>query len=590
MRDTTGVDPGCPSTMTRRGDRPMRLLQAITSWLFKREAERTALNDAPPVPKDAVAEEGAHAGLTREAADHLTAGRLADAENVLERALAQRHDDPDAHFLKGLLLKRQARFEEAMDSFLLATHFRPDFAEAHYQLGLIASSHGAATDAERHYRRALEVDPRHARAYVAHGALLVGRGSLEAAVDCFRKAIEIDPDYAQAHSNLGMLMATRLDRFDDAISHLEKAWRLAPDDPDVMCNWAMYLQQRGQLAESIALFDRLVEADATDPVPRLNRALARLKMGDFSRGWVDYESRKQAGWPYEARALPFPEWQGESLAGRKVLVHAEQGLGDQIMFASCIPDLIAMGAHCVIECAPKLEALFSRSFPDATITTGWTPDVRQNSIDCYVAMGSLPLHVRTSRETFPAHRGYLRADPQSIARWRQRLAQLPGKRKIGLAWRGGASSTRRSVRSVPLDLWLPILRRADVSFVSLQYTDCREEIERMEHEHGLRIHHWPEAIDDYDQTAGLVCALDLLISVQTAIVHLSGALGRPVWVMVPAVAEWRYLQSGERLPWYPAVRLFRQTATGDWTDVVGRIAAALDRGDAGQDGAGDTAI
>ncbi len=577
--------------MPRCTGRPMRLLKKISSWLFKREAERSALGNARSVDSDVPGGGETHARLMAEAAGHITAGRFADAESVIGRALVQRHDDPEALFLQGLLLKRQARFEEATDSLLLAVHFRPGLAKAQYQLGLIASSQGSAGDAERYYRHALESDPRHAQAYVALGALLVARGSLEEAVDCFRKAIEIDPEYAQAHTDLGLLMAARLDRFAEAVPHLEKAWRLAPEDPDVMCNWAMYLQQRGELAESIALCDRLIEADATDPVPRLNRALARLKMGDFARGWADYEWRKQAGWPYVARTFPFPEWQGASLAGRKILVHAEQGLGDQIMFASCVPDLIAMGARCVVECAPKLEALFRRSFPAATVTTGWKPGDGHDSFDCYAAMGSLPLHLRTSRETFPVHAGYLKADPRSIAAWRQRLAQLPGRHKIGIAWRGGASSTRRSVRSVPLDLWLPILRHADTSFVSLQYTDCREEIDHMAREHGIRVHHWAEAIDDYDQTAALVCALDLVISVQTAIVHLGGALGRPVWVMVPAVAEWRYLQSGERLPWYPAVRLFRQTEAAAWSEVVERIALALNQGEAaGKAGAGVSGV
>ena len=517
-----------------------------------------------------------------EGARHLEEGRLAEAEQALARALDCRHDHAEALLLQSAIFLKQRRLEEAADSLILATHFQPDLAEAHYQLGLIASSQGGSADVEQHYRRALEADPRHAPACVALGALLFERESLDEAVDCFRKAIDIQPNYAQAHSNLGLLMAVRLDRFAEAAPHLEKAWRLAPDDPDVMCNWAMYLQQRGELAESIALCDRLIEADATDPIPRLNRALARLKMGDFSRGWDDYESRKQAGWPYVARTFPFPEWKGEALAGRKILVHAEQGLGDQIMFASCIPDLMAMAGHCVIECAPKLEVLFRRSFPAATVTSGartagWESDEKLRGIDCYVAMGSLPLYFRKGRDAFPGHRGYLRADPQGIAAWRRRLADLPGKCKVGIAWRGGVSYTRQSVRSVALDHWLPILRRSDTSFVSLQYMDSREEIEQIGRDHGIQIHHWPEAIDDYDQTAALVSALDLVVSVDTTIVHLGGAFDKPVWVMVAAVAEWRYLQTGERLPWYPAVRLFRQTLLGEWGPVIERIASELDR-------------
>ncbi len=558
----------------------MHLLKKIFRWFSGSESAQASMRGASTGATANTADPDAHARLVREAAAHVAAGRLAEAERALIDALSERHDDADALLLQGLVLKQQGRLEEAIDSLLLAAHFRPDLAEAHYQLGLIVSSQGGLTGAEQHYRRALGADPRHAQAYVALGALLVEREALDEAVDCFRAALGIHPDYAQAHSNLGLLMAARLDRFSEAAPHLQKAWRLAPDDPNVMCNWAMYLHQRGELDESIALLDRLIEADATDPIPRLNRALARLKMGDFSRGWVDYEARKQAGWPYSVRAFAFPEWKGGELVNRKILVHAEQGLGDQIMFASCFPELMAVAGHCVIECAPKLEALFRRSFSSATVmsSTGnedGSSDEKFRGIDCYVAMGSLPLYFRKGWDAFPVHRGYLRADPQQIAAWRRRLTELPGRHKIGITWRGGASSTRRSVRSVALDQWLPLLRHADTTFVSLQYTDCREELEQIRRDHGIQIHHWQEAIDDYDQTAALVSALDLVVSVQTAIVHLGGALGRPVWVMVPAVAEWRYLQSGERLPWYPAVRLFRQSSHGEWGPVVDEMVQAL---------------
>jgi len=195
--------------------------------------------------------------------------------------------------------------------------------------------------------------------------------------------------------------------------------------------------------------------------------------------------------------------------------------------------------------------------------------------DCHVAIGSLPRRFRNALADFPAHDGYLEADPGKVAAWRRRLAGLPGARKIGISWRGGMKSSRQSMRSVPLERWLPIFGQPDVAFVSLQYTECRAELGELERIHRVRVHHWQEAIDDYDETAALVCALDLVLSVQTSIVHLGGALGRPVWVMVPAVAEWRYLQSGERMPWYPSVRVWRRHEAGDWDTVIGSVARAL---------------
>lgn len=553
----------------------------IKTWLPQRDTEPTMAGTV--IASESASEEASAAAerLCLEAAQHLAGGRLVEAEGALARALDDRHDHAEALLLQGVVYKKQGRLEDAADSLLLALHFRPDFAEAHFHLGLIAASEGQSAEAERCYRQAVENDPCHASAHNALGAVLVKRGSLEEAVECFRNAIALDPAYAQAHSNLGCVLVTRLDRFDEGDAHIETAWRLAPEDRDVLCNWAMLLQYRGNLSESIALCDRLIESDASAHLVRLNRAQALLKQGDFARGWIDYETRKRVDREYVPRHFPFPDWKGGPLAGCNILVYGEQGLGDEIMFASCLPDLIAAAGHCVLNCAPKLEKLFRRSFPAATVHAGAQTDtdltwLRTTApIDCQVAMGSLPQHFRSSPVEFPARDGYLRADPGKIPAWCRRLAELPGARKVGISWRGGMKQTRRSVRSVALDKWLPILCQEGVAFVSLQYADCRAELVQLERDHGIRIHHWQEAIDDYDETAALVCALDLVISVQTAIVHLGGALGKPVWVMVPTVAEWRYLQSGERMPWYPSVRLWRQERPSDWTPVVQAVANCL---------------
>ena len=521
-----------------------------------------------------------------EGAEHLTRGRLAEAEQALARALECRHDYAEALLFQGAVFIKQKRLDEAIDSLVLASHFKPDLAEAHYQLGVIAKTQGRVDEAESCFRRTLELAPSHARAHNDLGALLSERGAVEEAVNCFRRAVAANPEFAAAHSNLGCLLTTRLDEFAEGARHIEVARQLAPDIPDVRCNWAVLLQFRGQLTEALTIFDQLIAEDANADLARLNRSLALLKQGDFARGWIDYEARKRVAWEYVPRKFPFPEWQGEPLSGRAIAVCAEQGLGDQIMFASCIPDLEKLAARCVLECAPKLERLFRRSFPTATVTS---ENISRESLkglpklDFHVAIGSLPLHFRRSVGEFPSRPGYLKGDPDAIARWRQRLDALPGAYKVGISWRGGRRSTRQSVRSVTLEQWIPILRREGISFVSLQYTDCREELEAFERDHGIPVHHWPEAIDDYDQTAALVCALDLVISVQTAIVHLGGALGKPVWVMVPAVAEWRYLQSGERLPWYPAVRLFRQTTPGEWAPVIEQLALALSQMAAGNE-------
>jgi hypothetical protein len=260
-------------------------------------------------------------------------------------------------------------------------------------------------------------------------------------------------------------------------------------------------------------------------------------------------------------------------------VYGEQGLGDEIMFASCVPDAIRDVGHCVIECAPKLEPLFRRSFPAATVyaaTDGTVPGpVRERGIDCEVPAGSLPLYYRSTVQAFPAHTGYLKADPERIERWRARLESLGGAGfNIGISWRGGSHKTRRPLRSVALDRWGPILQVPGTNLVSLQYDAVPDELAELDRQ-GITLTHWPDAISDYEETAALVSAVDLVISVCTAVIHLGGALGRPVWVMAPYSPEWRYGFSGTAMPWYPAVRVYRQPQFGAWDPVIADVAVAL---------------
>jgi hypothetical protein len=184
--------------------------------------------------------------------------------------------------------------------------------------------------------------------------------------------------------------------------------------------------------------------------------------------------------------------------------------------------------------------------------------------------------MRNNLEDFPARESYLRADSGHIVHWRRQLDKLPGQLKVGISWRGGAATTRRSLRSIPLRSWIPLLRLPSVDFVNLQYSDCTEELAALRAESNIELHWWDSALDDYDQTAALVSALDLVISVQTAVVHLAGALGKAVWALIPAVPEWRYGVAGPSMPWYPTARLFRQSAQGEWNPLMSSVCDELE--------------
>jgi tetratricopeptide (TPR) repeat protein len=357
-----------------------------------------------------------------------------------------------------------------------------------------------------------------------------------------------------------------------AMRDFDAALRLRPDDAELHDYLGALRQELGQLPAALAGYERALELRPDFPLAAFHRALARLTAGDFARGWDDYELRL-LGAP--AAAGGPPRWEGSPLAGRGILVAREQGLGDEIMFASMLPQLAAQAARCVVECDPRLLALFRRSFPSVSFFgsgAGGAP----GPVDCAIEAGSLARHFRRRPEDFPRHEGYLRADPEAVARWRARLDALGPELKIGLSWQGGVRKTRRPLRSLELEELLPLLRLPGLRFVSLQYTpEARAEVDDLKARHGIAIEHWPEAIDDLDQTAALVCALDLVASVCTSLVHLAGALGRPAWVLTPVGPEWRYGSSGESMPWYPSVRLFRQGEYRQWAPVVEAVAAAL---------------
>ncbi len=494
-------------------------------------------NEAQRVVREAFA-----AGLTAYSAQDYT-----NAIDCFERVLRDRHDDADAHNNLGLSYLGAGRNEDAMDAFVLALHFRPQFPQAFYNKGLIE----------------------------------LQRGELQRVVASFTRAIELQPDFVAAHNALGYVLSHQLGEIERGAAHIRRALELSPADPDVRCNFSAVLTQEGRAEAAIDVCQQLLAIYPEMHEARLNRALARLKLGHYAEAWPDYEARKLARGNYVPRVLPFPEWQGQPPAGKRLLVYAEQGVGDQIMFASCLPDLVAQAQGCVIECSPQLVSVFRRSFPGATIESQAFADAdlahraQALAIDYQVAIGSLPAFFRKQQSDFPRHTGYLRAEPARINYWKNRLDALGPGLKIGISWFGGAASTRSADRSTRLAEWLPILSQAAGHFVNLQYGNSGDELRTISDNHDIVIHDWREAIDNYDETAALVQSLDLVISVQTALVHLAGALGKPVWVMLQAACEWRYGECGESMPWYPAARLVRQPRAGDWQSVVALIARDL---------------
>jgi len=355
---------------------------------------------------------------------------------------------------------------------------------------------------------------------------------------CFRKALELNPNNSIALNNMSQLYVN-LAEPQKAVYVADKCIRIEPELPDA----------------------------------HYNRSLAMLQMGNWQEGWKGYDhnlgklnSRKERFYGM------IPRWTG--VEGMTLIAYGEQGLGDEISFASCIPDLMKKN-KVFIDCDHRLAGLFKRSFDCKVFGTRYKGDDTWHEnydIDASVAMGSIPGFYRKKDEDFPGT-PYLVADPQRRLMYRSLLDSLGTKKKIGISWAGGIKNTAAARRSMPLADMLPILRQ-DATFISLQYRDAQD-IKTLEEKAGIKVHHWPFAVHsiDYDDTAALVAELDLVITVTQSVVHLAGALGVPCWVLVPERPMWRYRLKGDGFLWANSVKLYRQK--GEWVHCVNKIAYDL---------------
>jgi len=446
---------------------------------------------------------------------------------------------------------------------LLGPGAEPQDLASHVNRAAALIDAGALAEGAEECRRALRIEPRSVHALCNLSVALLRMGELETAHRAAQEAVDADPSFQAAHTQMGDVLLAR-GRAPEAVAAYRAAARLAPGSALARNSLGYALQVTGALDEALACYDEALALDPDYVQAHVNRAAVWLLREDFARGWEEYEWRLRE----PRHALPLADfaparWDGRPLAGCSLLVHGEQGLGDQIMYASCLPQVLAQGGRCVVSCEPRLVTLFRRSFPGATFAAA---PPRGERFDTAIEMASLPRLLRRAAHDFPSHEGYLRADRQRVDAYRERLARLGPGRKIGLSWRGGVPQTGRPWRSLAAADLAPLLAVESCTFISLQYGGEAPP---------PGVHRWPDAIADYEETAALVCALDLTITVCTAVAHLCGALGRPAWVMAPVSPEPRYGFSGPGMRWYPSLHMFRQRSFGDWRPVIRDIVAAL---------------
>ncbi len=476
----------------------------------------------------------------------------------------------------GALLERALAAEEQgqrLQAEMLYLHVleqSPEHAAAHTLLGALKLERGEAAEALAHFERAFRAEPANADILHNRGAALRELGRNEEAAASFGKALALTPDDPETLSDLGMSLRA-LDREEDALECFERALRCRPDLVQALTNRGNALLALGRLDAAIASHRSALALDERNADVRMNLAVAELAAGDWLSGWRNYASRlgaKPFAGRYRMHAQPL--WQGEAaLSGRTILLHAEQGFGDTIMFARYAPLVAARGARVVLEVQPRLKRLFEGIGGVAELAA--TGDALP-AYDLQCPLPGLPLAFGTMPETVPASVPYLAAPADSAVKWQHKLAALRRPR-VGIAWSGSAAYGKDRTRSIRLDELRPLLAVPARQFVSLQKEVSLEDAAALA-AWGV-VQTGPEQ-EDFCDAAGLIAQMDLVISVDTAVAHLAGAMGKPVWLLLSASPDWRWMRERADTPWYPSTRLFRQRqrASG-WNETVARLVNEL---------------
>jgi tetratricopeptide (TPR) repeat protein len=540
--------------------------------------------------------------------------RLGNHERALQsfdRALALQPHHAALHNNRANTLKELGRLPEALRSYTLALAIEPGNMETLHNRAVVYSLLGRHAEALRDYDELLARRGEHAPDLIGRGAALVALHRNAEALKPLQRATEQLPHDAEAHVQYGVALL-RLKRYEEALASFDRALAIRSDSPEVLNNRGVALVELDQLEEALLTFQSAValsavSADAytnlglvyrslsryyeamasfqqtlarkpADPAASFALAFVHLTVGEFKEGWPLYEARfQEPSLAVPTRHFDVPRWDGrELLPGKTLLVHAEQGLGDAIHFCRYLPLLASKGVNIVFEVTPSLKALM-RSLPGNVQVIG--RGERIPSVDYHCPLLSLPLALGTDLATIPADVPYLKAEPERVARWAARLQAVPGLR-VGICWQGNPVVEQliwARGRSMPLAELAPLAQISGVSLVCLQKGPGSEQLQEVSFcdrvlDLGSELDQGPDAFLD---TAAAMASLDLVISTDTSIAHLAGALARPTWIALPAAAEWRWLLERNDSPWYPTMRLFRQRRRRNWPSVVTALVAAL---------------
>ncbi len=502
----------------------------------------------------------------------LVEGRLDEAASAYQQAIEIKPDFPEAHNNLGVTLQKQGKLGSAIKCFQKSVRLNTRYAEAYYNMGRAFYTQERLDDAEQSYRMALKQNSAYAEAHHNLGLLLHKQGKFDQAAACYRKTLQLKPDDANAYYDMGNIFWDQ-GNFEEMTRWYQKALAFTPDKAEAYNNLGKMLQDQGKIKEAETYFQEAIRSKPDFSEAHFNRSIALLLLGKYAEGWKEYEWRfKKSNWkniyPYRFEQ---PRWDGTSFAGKKIFVHCEQGLGDTIQFARYLPMVKARGGRVIFEVPKPLMNIFD-NFPgiDQLVEISSTEKTAED-FDFSVPLLSLPGMFQTTLETIPGKVPYILADPHKMRVWQKIVDK--DHFKVGIVWAGGILHKKDSGRSCSLKQFLPLTRIAGVRLYGLQKGPASQQVEEFSNQ--IHIKNYGEKFEDFTDTAGLIENLDLVISVDTAVAHLAGAMGKPVWVLLPFTPDWRWMLNREDSPWYPTMRLFRQKKRGCWDEALQYVADEL---------------
>ena len=517
------------------------------------------LNEAIATYRQAIALAPSSEGYYSLAGCLREAGQLDEALEAYRQAVHLRCDSFQASNGLATCLHLKGRFREAVAEYQRAIALRPDSSQAWNNVSLSLQELGRLEEAATAVRRAIELDPTSPEAFYNLGCVLLAQRNFDQSAAASELALKLRPGYVEARNNLAIALEAA-GKTERAISEYRAVLAARPDWPEARLNYGVALKNSGRVDEAIAVYREVLQAAPSFEEARLNLGMALLLKGDFANGWREYESRRKTKRISGIRDFPQPRWFGEPLRGRRILLHAEQGLGDAIQLIRYAPLVQQAGGHVIVLCYSSLRRIAARQAGIDQLVTDFDP---LPEFELHCPLLSLPGVMHTTLTTIPAAIPYLSCDDASMEKWRVRLSDQPTALKIGIVWAGNPGHTRDLERSIPLAAFAPLAELKNVRLFSLQKGERSADVRTPPS--GLEVVDYTAELYDFADTAALIANLDLVIAADTAVAHLAGALGKPVWVLLPVAPDWRWMLDREDSPWYPTMRLFRQTHWGDWS-------------------------